>query len=352
MNFQTSKIAQNIRLQEWGRMIQECKSRPTGMTIGEWCAQHNITKCDYYYRMRAVRKACILLWNRGLIKFSFAGIILEHFIEQSAGWSSLFFIETEHDDAEENVDVSCEVTEYTCHSMKEFADVLKNDCRIVLDFAESNILDGIYDTENIRVEGCQGSWQLELCDLSNVEIVGKHTRLISDKAGADVLTLRNCYNVKVSDVVLGHNIEMGSCDGVVVSVVGGYGVTLDSVEMYGCGTYGVYGRDGNVEIINCDIHDCSIGAINLEECICRIENTKIHNCIHAYDNIITSNTELTLVNIEIYDNITEHAIVFGVKYLTNFKNVYIHHNKYRKNPLVLMRQDGVRWEKNEQLPWL
>lgn len=39
--------------------------------------------------------------------------------------------------------------------MKEFADVLKNDCRIVLDFAESNILDGIYDTENIRVEGCQ-----------------------------------------------------------------------------------------------------------------------------------------------------------------------------------------------------
>lgn len=128
-------------------------------------------------------------------------------------WSSLFFIETEHDDAEENVDVSCEVTEYTCHSMKEFVDVLKNDCRIVLDFAESNIMDGIYDTENIRVEGCQESWQLELCDLSNVEIVRKHTRLISDKAGADVLTLRDCYNVKVSDVVLGHNIEMGSYRG-------------------------------------------------------------------------------------------------------------------------------------------
>lgn len=75
INSQISKIAQNIRLQEWGRMIQECKSRPTGMTIGEWRAQHNITKCDYYYRMRAVRKACILLWNRGLTTFSFAGII-------------------------------------------------------------------------------------------------------------------------------------------------------------------------------------------------------------------------------------------------------------------------------------
>ena len=55
-------------------------------------------------------------------------------------------------------------------------------------------------------------------------------------------------------------MERLRCDGVVVSVVGGYGETLDSVEMYECGTYGVYGCAGNVEIINCDIHDCSIGA--------------------------------------------------------------------------------------------
>ena len=59
INSQTSKIAQNIRLQECAHMIQVCKSRPAGMTIGEWCALHNITKCDYYYRMRAVRKAYI-----------------------------------------------------------------------------------------------------------------------------------------------------------------------------------------------------------------------------------------------------------------------------------------------------
>ena len=59
MNSQTSKVAQNIRLQEWAYMIQECKSRPTGMAIDVWCAQHNITKCDYYYHIRAVQKTCI-----------------------------------------------------------------------------------------------------------------------------------------------------------------------------------------------------------------------------------------------------------------------------------------------------
>lgn len=59
MKSQTSMIARNIRLNEWAQMIQECNSRPQDMTVGEWCAQHNITKCDYYYRMKAVRKACV-----------------------------------------------------------------------------------------------------------------------------------------------------------------------------------------------------------------------------------------------------------------------------------------------------
>lgn len=29
------------------------------MTNDEWCARHNIMKCDYYYRMKTVQKACI-----------------------------------------------------------------------------------------------------------------------------------------------------------------------------------------------------------------------------------------------------------------------------------------------------
>lgn len=59
MNSRTSKITRDIRLQEWARMIQECKARPAEMTIGEWCVQHSITKCDYYYSMRAMWKVSI-----------------------------------------------------------------------------------------------------------------------------------------------------------------------------------------------------------------------------------------------------------------------------------------------------
>lgn len=59
MASQTALVAKQYRLMECANMIKECNSRPAGMTVGEWCEQHSITKCDYYYRMKVVRQACL-----------------------------------------------------------------------------------------------------------------------------------------------------------------------------------------------------------------------------------------------------------------------------------------------------
>ena len=40
-------------------MVQECKNRPEGMSVDEWCHANNITKANYYYRLTQVRKACL-----------------------------------------------------------------------------------------------------------------------------------------------------------------------------------------------------------------------------------------------------------------------------------------------------
>ena len=40
-------------------MVQECKQRPYGMSVSEWCQEHSITTANYYYRMSQVRKACM-----------------------------------------------------------------------------------------------------------------------------------------------------------------------------------------------------------------------------------------------------------------------------------------------------
>ncbi len=55
----TSLVARQCRLREWAAMIRECNQRPDGMSIDEWCNSHSITKANYYYRMKQVRKACL-----------------------------------------------------------------------------------------------------------------------------------------------------------------------------------------------------------------------------------------------------------------------------------------------------
>ncbi len=59
MHSQTSLVASKVRLQQWTEQIQDCQSRPKGMSVDEWCQHHDITKANYYYRLRKVREACL-----------------------------------------------------------------------------------------------------------------------------------------------------------------------------------------------------------------------------------------------------------------------------------------------------
>ena len=59
MKSQTSLVAKQYRLQTWAAQIQDCQNRPEGMSVDDWCHQNNITKANYYYRLRCVRQACL-----------------------------------------------------------------------------------------------------------------------------------------------------------------------------------------------------------------------------------------------------------------------------------------------------
>ena len=59
MSSQTSLVAKNYRLQQWTAQVQDCQNRPEGMLVEDWCRQNNITKANYYYRLKCVRQACL-----------------------------------------------------------------------------------------------------------------------------------------------------------------------------------------------------------------------------------------------------------------------------------------------------
>lgn len=56
---QTSLAAQQVRLMHWAEQIRECQNRPEGMDVSTWCEQNNITKANYYYRLKRVRQMCL-----------------------------------------------------------------------------------------------------------------------------------------------------------------------------------------------------------------------------------------------------------------------------------------------------
>ena len=59
MSSETTIVATHDRLQEWAAQIRDCQNLPEGMSIADWCSLHGITKPNYYYRLRQVRKACL-----------------------------------------------------------------------------------------------------------------------------------------------------------------------------------------------------------------------------------------------------------------------------------------------------
>lgn len=59
MSSETTAAAVQYRLKEWAEQIRECQNRPAGISVVEWCATHDITKANYYYRLRRVRQACL-----------------------------------------------------------------------------------------------------------------------------------------------------------------------------------------------------------------------------------------------------------------------------------------------------
>ena len=50
-----SRVNEEVKLREWSKKIQECKS--SGLTVAQWCANNNLNIKTYYYRLRKVRES-------------------------------------------------------------------------------------------------------------------------------------------------------------------------------------------------------------------------------------------------------------------------------------------------------
>ena len=114
--------------------------------------------------------------------------------------------------------------------------------------------------------------ELFIAEVSNLTIRGSsedhNANVISSVPRySDVLNFFNCSNIMVTGLTAGHTEEPGYCMGGVLSFMNCQDVLVEDCGLFGCGTLGVKAESSkNIQIINNDIYDCTVGGVELNYC--------------------------------------------------------------------------------------
>lgn len=114
--------------------------------------------------------------------------------------------------------------------------------------------------------------ELYIAEVSNLTIRGygedHNANVISSVPRySNVLNFYNCSNILVQGLTAGHTEEPGFCQGGVLFFMNCQDILVEDCGLFGCGTLGVKAESSkNIQIINNDIYDCTVGGVELNYC--------------------------------------------------------------------------------------
>ena len=75
------KEVYEVRLASWKQIVQQCQSRPAGITQKNWLEKHGIQRSQFYYWLRKVRREALAEMagsdHKEVVPASMAGYDLE-----------------------------------------------------------------------------------------------------------------------------------------------------------------------------------------------------------------------------------------------------------------------------------
>lgn len=153
----------------------------------------------------------------------------------------------------------------TVSSVAQLLAAIAPDTEIVLE-------PGDYYLSDIQASGTSSPYYssqngLTLTGVSNLTLRGSgqgQTNLLVEPRSFDVLTLQDCSGITLAGMSLGHTAQAEACEGGVVRLEESTGVSLQDLDLYGCGTIGVQAHDSEeIRVTGCVIHHCSLSGISL-----------------------------------------------------------------------------------------
>lgn len=215
---------------------------------------------------------------------------------------------------------------------RDFVTNLASNNKLVLNKGYYDLLDFDVQNENAQKEEVFDGVELVISNLSNITIVGDNSTLLVRPRYANVINFRNCSNIKLIGLTLGHTPQKGSCAGAVLRFEKCNNIQLDSLELFGCGTYGIELEDcKNVRVNGTKIFECTYGALSINQSDIEFSNSMIFDCnkiagclIEAYD------SQLAFNNVSIFNNYIDNYLI-SLEISTLFcQAVCIHSNAYAR----------------------
>ena len=118
--------------------------------------------------------------------------------------------------------------------------------------------------------GFTGGWQAEIREVERLTIRGAKdgkVEVVAEPRYSDVIYFNDCSDITIENITFGHTIEQGNCEGAVLAFDYCQNISLDGLDLYGCGTFGVEAdHTVGIELKNCIIRECSYGIVDL--CLC------------------------------------------------------------------------------------
>lgn len=273
--------------------------------------------------------------------------VLERYIKGSDYYQKKFCIVMQNDLEKiiENED------KIVCRTLRELAESLSDNSCFILQRQVSDILNGLIDTKYLQIEEAGDGWEVVFKGLNNVKIYGDGSHMFSHFKEANVISFEKCNNVEFEGFKLGHKTEVEECCGAVIYISNSQNIFFRNMDLYGCGTYGVFSSDSSVGLKNVNIHNCKNGALYACRSDIEIEDGCIYNCEEEIRDLIEVEGNLKVRNLEIYNNRANLAIINSNPERTELRKVYIHDNMYRKNYFWSATDSEVILKNNKHLSW-
>ena len=176
---------------------------------------------------------------------------------------------------------------------------------------------GYYDMLDFERENTDNIFKEEVFDgnvvsnISNVTVVGDNSTLLVNPRYANVICFRECSNIKLIGLTLGHTPRKGSCMGSVLRFENCNNIQLDSLELFGCGTYGIELENcTNIRTNGIKIFECSYGALSIINSNLEFSNSMIYDCNKTVGCIIeATNSQLDFNNVSIFNNYIDNYLI-------------------------------------------